>query len=82
MRPPKYILSLAKPAALLLSSYGALWAASEMYAASLPVKTEDKLAILIAQPIRGYDYLRRIPGATDIYIHRVEQALTYPKLRT
>ena len=66
--------NLLKEIAAVAIPYAALWTAATVYAQSLPKPETDKLAILIAEPVRWYDYGQYFPGVKDIYVHRVEQA--------
>ncbi len=65
---------LLKGIAAVTIPYTALWTAATVYAQTLPKPETDKLAILIAEPVRWFDYGQYFPGIKDIYVHRVEQA--------
>ncbi|MBI5002771.1 hypothetical protein HZC31_05265 [Candidatus Woesearchaeota archaeon] len=55
-------------------TYGASCWYFEKKAAELQDPETDKLAILISAPHQFYDPLRYFPGATELYVHRVETA--------
>ncbi|MBI5002269.1 hypothetical protein HZC31_02705 [Candidatus Woesearchaeota archaeon] len=78
MRSPKYFKAINKVTAALatagLATYASLCGYFSHEASKLPNPNTDKLAIMITKPVHWFDYLRYFPGATDLYVHRVETA--------
>ncbi len=62
-------------AATIGSAYIGLCSYFSYQASQLPTPEQDKLAILIAPPMKWYDYGRYFPGATELYVHRIETAM-------
>ena len=62
-------------AATVTSAYIGLCSYFSYQASQLPDPEQDRLAIMISKPKKWYDYGRYFPGATDLYIHRVETAV-------